>query len=186
MLLARIGAGDLTAFDELYAAHRDWVHRLAWRFSGDAEDALDVLQETFAYLVGKLPTLSLRGRLTSFLYPVVKHLSAAARRKRQRHAGSEHALDDLLAQGQGESGETVAARQRRELLELVRALPEPQREVVLLRYADGLEQAEIATLLAIPVGTVKSRLHHAQRALRADPRLRAVLEQGGPPPAEKT
>ena len=55
-------------------------------------------------------------------------------------------------------------------------LPETHREVVLMRFVDGLSLDEIATALDIPLGTVKSRLHNALNALRADPRVRKYFE----------
>lgn len=160
-LVARARDGDRAAFDELYDAHRDWVYALAWRFTGEAEDAADVLQETFLYLVRKLPGLELTARLTTLLYPVVKHLAADARRRRGRGVEDDEALASAAA----------PAVESDDLADIVRGLPEPQREVVLLRFADGLSVAEVAELLDVPEGTVKSRLHHAVRALREDPRL---------------
>ena len=53
-LIESINAGDVEAFDALYRRHRDWVHRLAWRFTGNHQDALDVLQETFVYLLKRV------------------------------------------------------------------------------------------------------------------------------------
>lgn len=160
-LVERARDGDREAFDELYRTHRDWVHGLAWRFTGVEEDALDVLQETFLYLVRKLPTLELRAKLTTFLYPVVKHLAADARRRRGRLEEDEAALEVV----RDESGASS------DLADLVRGLPAGQRETVLLRFADGLSVEETAAALGVPEGTVKSRLHHALRALREDPRL---------------
>ena len=66
---------------------------------------------------------------------------------------------------------------RADLLGALAGLPEAQREVLLLRYADGLSEVEIAAVLGIPQGTVKSRAHHALRCLRSDPRARAWFEE---------
>ncbi|MBC7968470.1 MAG: sigma-70 family RNA polymerase sigma factor, partial [Fuerstia sp.] len=81
-LVAALNAGDAAAFDVLYFRHRDWVMRLAMRFTGNHEDALDVLQETFAYFARKFPGFELTAALTTFLYPAVRNFSLAARRKR--------------------------------------------------------------------------------------------------------
>ena len=81
-LLEQFAAGDPDAFETLYRRHRDWVHRLAWRFTGNRQDALDVLQETFLYLLRKLPDLRLTASLRTFLYPAIKHLSLNLRRRR--------------------------------------------------------------------------------------------------------
>ena len=72
-LIAACRAGDDRAFERLYYRHRDWIASVARRFCDDHEDALDVLQEVFAYLAREIPTLRLRHELTTFLYPVAKH-----------------------------------------------------------------------------------------------------------------
>jgi DNA-directed RNA polymerase specialized sigma24 family protein len=96
-LVAAINAGDTAAFDALYYRHRDWVVRLAARWTGNDADALDVLQETFAYVVGKFPHLHLTAAMTTFLYPVVCNLSIAARKKRARFVGHDPAFASVWA-----------------------------------------------------------------------------------------
>jgi RNA polymerase sigma-70 factor, ECF subfamily len=166
-LFAAINRGDEAAFAALYLRHRDWVVGLARRCTGDDADALDVLQETFAYLLRKVPHLKLTARITTFLYPVVRNLSIAARRKRGRGATEDEALDLLPAR----EGERHSA-QPGELAAVLSALPAGQREVLLMRFVDDFSLEEIADALRIPVGTVKSRIHNALRALREDGRTR--------------
>lgn len=155
--------GDHAAFEALYLRYRDWVVRLAWRFVRNDADALDVLQETFSYVLGKLPGLRLTARFTTFLFPVVKNLSIAARRKRDRALG-EGPLPE------GAAAATDAGGEREDLAGALSALSEEHRETLLLRFVDDMSQDEIAAALGIPVGTVKSRIHNAIEALRADPR----------------
>jgi len=166
-----VNKGDATAFEELYRHYRDWVFSLAMRFTAEASDAEDVLQESFSYLLSKTPHLHLSGRLTSLLYPVVKHLAAHARKKRARYHGDRDALDGLTAAA------VAGTPSRAELARVLSALPESQREVLLMRAVDEMSLAEIADALEIPVGTVKSRLHHALRTLRADERTRAYFDR---------
>jgi RNA polymerase sigma-70 factor (ECF subfamily) len=161
-LVSAANAGDGSAFDALYHRYKGWVVTLATRFTGDADAALDVLQETFLYLLSKFPGFRLTSRLTTFLYPAVKNLSIAARRKRTRFAGGGPQTLDELPAAQAAAGSS-------ELATVVAKLPEGQQEVVLMRFVDGLSLDEIATALAIPLGTVKSRLHNALSSLRADP-----------------
>ena len=163
-----INAGDLRAFEILYYRHRDWVVRLAARFTGNDADALDVLQETFAYLYRKFPGFELTARLTTFLYPVVKNLSIQARRKRARYA--EEGIE--LAEDRGSVGRGLADE---DLAAALRGLSELHREVVLMRYVDGMSIEEIAVALTVPAGTVKSRLHHAVEAMKRDQTLRRHL-----------
>lgn len=170
LLIEAINDGDARAFETLYHRYRAWVVRLAWRFTGNDADALDVLQETFAYLHRKCPNLTLTARLTTFLYPVVQNLSIQAKRKGARYAGDETALE--RAEGPVDVGRTLADE---DLAIALRRLSELHREVVLMRYVDGMSIEEIAAALTVPEGTVKSRLHNAVEAMRRDEAVRRHL-----------
>ena len=171
-LVADLNDGDATAFDALYYRYRDWVYRLACRLAGNEEDALDVLQETFGYLFGKFPGFVLTARLTTFLYPAVKNLAIAHRRKRQRMTGQE-----LPPELPGKVESEHAERTRSELAAVLSSLPDSHREVLLMRFVDDVSIAEIAAVVGIPEGTVKSRLHNAIAALRQDPRVKNYFGQ---------
>ncbi len=159
-LVAALRAGEAGAFEALYARHRDWVVRLAHRVAGSPDDALDVLQEAFLYLLRKAPELDLRVRFTSFFYPVVRHLALARRRRRAQRRDAEPLVDAApVALGE-------------ELVAALCCLPDEQREAVLLRFVDGLSLQEVAEAQGVPLGTVKSRLHGALAVLRADPAAR--------------
>ncbi len=170
-LIGRMNESDAEAFEALYRRYRDWVHRLAWRFTRNQEDALDVLQETFIYLLKKSPDLRLTASMTTFLYPVVKHLSLNTRRRRPAGTDEESltAIPDP----------TVAGTSRAELAAALGTLPEEHREVVLMRFVDDMSIEEIAGALGIPSGTVKSRLHRALETLRNDPRTQEYFLLSG-------
>src|SRR6185503_10070478 len=89
-LVALANQGDARAFEILYWRHRDWVVNLAFRFTRDRDLALDVLQETFLYLLKKFPGFTLTCQLRSLLYPAVRNLSIAGRRK----AGRLQSIDE--------------------------------------------------------------------------------------------
>lgn len=170
-LVAAINAGSHAAFETLYLRHRDWAVNLAFRFTGDEALALDVMQETFLYLLRKFPGFELRAALRTFLYPAVRNLSLAARRKAGRcqvGEGEEEFLVNLPAPATSPASDD-------DLAAVLETLPKPQREVLLLRFVDGFSLEEIAEALTIPLGTVKSRLHNALKALREDPRTRLLL-----------
>ncbi len=169
-LVADLNGGDESAFDALYFRHRDWVARLAHRFTGNSADALDVLQETFAYLFRKFPGFVLSARMTTFLYPVVKNLSIAARRKSRREINLHQLPEPPPAM------HLAGEDQRGELGIVLGELPAGQREVVLMRFVDDLSLLEIGQALGIPEGTVKSRLHNALQTLRGDPRVRDYFQ----------
>jgi len=156
-LVARANRGDAAAFEELYRRHRDWVVSLAYRFTADRDDAVDVLQDTFSYLFGKFPGFELKSSLRTLLYPVVKHLSLDRKRRQQV---SEPVDPDLIAVDAPEPGSGTA------LARALDELHEGQREVVLLRFVDDMSLEQIAAAVDVPVGTVKSRLHNAIQVLR--------------------
>ncbi len=166
-LIGLANKGDAEAFEALYYRYRDWVYRLAWRFTGNQDQALDVLQETFIYLLKKFPDLKLTARMTTFLYPVVKHLSLAISRGNRRQINSDEFLNELPSPVPKD-----AHGSRSELAAVLAVLPDEQREVILMRFVDDMKIVEIAKALKIPVGTVKSRLHNALQTLRSDRRTR--------------
>ena len=94
-LVAAINSGDAAAFEVLYFRHRDWVAGLAFRFTADNDASLDVLQETFLYLLRKFPGFRLTANLKTFLYPAVRHLAIAARHKAARYQATAAELDQL-------------------------------------------------------------------------------------------
>ncbi len=177
-LVAAANAGSFDAFDELYGLYRRWAFGLALRFTGHTDDADDIVQEAFTYVIGKLPRLELAGRLSTLLYPVIKHAARAARDRRGRHQGEGDAMLESLAGAVTPTAEP-GSREREELTQVLAALPEGQLEVLLMRALDELSLAEIATALDIPVGTVKSRLHLALATLREDARTRSYFEPAG-------
>lgn len=152
-LVARARAGDREAFEGLYARHKEFALSVAWRFLGDEHECLDVLQEAFLYVSRKLPGLELAGRFTTFLYPVVKHIALTKRRGRR-------ATVPLAEEP------AVHAQWPAEVKDVLEALQPLQREILQLRFLDGWGLQEIADLLGIPLGTVKSRLHNAIALLR--------------------
>ena len=171
-LIAEINNGDSGAFETLYLRYRDWVVSLAQRFTGDSDAALDVMQETFLYFLKKFPGFRLTANLKTFLYPAVRNLSIAVRRKAQRYQATEAQLEKIENTA---SEETVVASS--ELAAVLAGLSEEHRETILLRFVDGLSLAEMAEAMEIPLGTVKSRLHIALQTLRNDKRTREFFDK---------
>jgi RNA polymerase sigma-70 factor, ECF subfamily len=162
-LVARANAGDAAAFTALYRAHREWVYGLALRLVRDRDDALDVVQESFDTLFGKFPGFALASSIRAFLYPVVRHTAISTLRKKRRIVPLDAAGMRAEAPALGWDPETPSDFDR-----AIAGLPEEQRLVVRLRFGLDLKLEEIAEALGVPVGTVKSRLHNALQALRAE------------------
>ncbi len=179
-LIAAINAGRTEAFDVLYDRYRDWVLKMAWRFTRNREDALDVLQETFLYLAGRFPGFQLTAAMTTFLYPAVRHLSLAAGRRRRRFDSGGRDVEHLAAETAGDADRT--ADNLETFAAVVAGLQPDHREILCLRFVDGLGPTEIGKRLGVPTGTAKSRLHHALRAVKNSPVARRLLCPDGPPP----
>ncbi len=180
VLLVQLAArGDEAAFAALFHRHKDYVARVASRYTRDHETALDVVQETFGYLARKLPSLVLTAKLTTYLFPIAKNLALSAKRKDRVRL--------RLATGEGSAGDPATpeppSRPDPTCLEaMIESLPEYHREVLLMRFADDMSLLEIAAALDIPEGTVKSRLHLAIKALQQDPKIREMFPDVSRPP----
>ncbi len=167
-LIAALNGGEASAFDGLYYRHRDWVMNLALRFTQKNDLALDVLQETFLYFVKKFPGFNLTCQLSTFLYPVVKNLSLTAVKKIRRTSSLEESLDQGLPEPTMPPDTDVVDE---DLAAVLDSLSDDHREVLTLRFVEGFALGEIAEAMGIPLGTVKSRLHHALNTLRKSPRI---------------
>ncbi len=149
--------GDDEAFEALYLRHRDWAFRMACRLTGSPHLADDVLQDAFCYFLGKFPGFVLRCQLRTFLYPVIRNLSLnRMKRDRRYEAGpqAEAHLEQL-------ADPAAAPLDHNDIFGITGALGADHREILLLRFIDGLSLPEISEMTGIPLGTAKSRLHHA-------------------------
>ncbi|MEO8616623.1 MAG: sigma factor-like helix-turn-helix DNA-binding protein [Luteolibacter sp.] len=167
-LIAAMNTGDEAAFEILYLRYREWVVSLARKFTGCESLANDVLQETFLYFLKKFPGFVLTSQLKTFLYPAVKNhsLNAIGKVKKfQSGTEGQNILDHLVAPScpPGFDGDFEV---------VLSSLSEDHQEILMLRFVDGLSIAEIAEAAGIPLGTAKSRLHHALSRLREDHKTR--------------
>ena len=153
--------GDENAMQTLYLRYREWVYALAWRICGNREDAQDVLQEVFSYFFNKFPGFQLRSQLKTFLYPVVKNTSLNHIRKRKRIVP----LDESFAETIPDSSRAPDL-ELKNLLERLEGLSKTEQELIFLRFFEEFSLVEIAELLHLPLGTVKSRLHRLLARLR--------------------
>ncbi len=160
------------AFEVLYRRHKDYVIRVALRFVPDNDSALDVLQETFSYLLQKFPPsgpgLTLTANLTTLLYPVAKNSAISLLRKAKRFPTSDTLQPDELP--------AATASRCNDIQPLLGELSDERQEVIMLRFVDDMSLQEIASSLQIPVGTVKSRLHLAIKQLRDSPEVKKMLD----------
>ncbi|MFK7789314.1 MAG: RNA polymerase sigma factor [Phycisphaeraceae bacterium] len=173
-LIDAVNQGDADAFASLYHRHHPYAARIAMRYTSDRNLALDAVQDSFVYFYKKFPGFVLTAKLTTFLYPVIKHNALTLKQKARRAQGdtSEEALKAQPAPGSDLGGDHAV----NDLHTLLNNLPEPQREVLVMRFVDGLTVEEIAKALDVPTGTVKTRTHHAIKKLRESPATKKYFD----------
>ena len=174
--------GQTEAFDELVRRYAGELHRYLARYLGDPTLADDVLQNTFLQVHAKCRRLYQDGRpARPWLYAIATHQAVDALRRAGRQAavsldqragaGEETEagaiVDLLIGEEPGPLDELVEAERQRWVRDSVALLPEVLRQTLILAYYQGLKYHEIAEVLGVPLGTVKSRLHGAIARLRA-------------------
>ncbi|OIR08116.1 ECF RNA polymerase sigma-E factor [mine drainage metagenome] len=170
-LVAAARAQEAAAWDELLKAQQLPLYAYVAEFIRDREMAYDIVQETFLAAVRHIGTLREDGRFVSWLFGIahqkcLQHFRTS--RRRLRHFDEDAQVDDDWAdEGAVDSREQLLGRERtEEFFSLLDALPAAQRSTLLLFVLEEFSLEEIATITGVPLGTVKSRLHHAKRALR--------------------
>lgn len=180
-LLAAWRGGDRAALEELLLTVEPRLMSLCFRMCGRPQDARDLCQEALVKIIQGLPSFSGRSRLSTWMIRIAMNVCLTDRRRSRLRImpsldaparGSAAADGATLADSRVQSKEPAASLgvERNEDLSrlaqaLVRIEPE-QRALLILRDAQGLDYADIADVLEIPVGTVKSRLFRARAALR--------------------
>jgi RNA polymerase sigma-70 factor (ECF subfamily) len=162
-LMAAVASGDETALTALIDRYAARVHAYLLRHSNSREDADDLLQETWVRVARSARSFDTARRFRSWIYGIATNLARDLFRRRMTR---ERALRTLAMNPPATSGADSA--DRGELRERIAELPENMRAVLLLRYYEGMSEAEMAEALNIPRGTIKSRLHASLRRLRGE------------------
>ena len=163
-LVAAAQAGDRDALDRLLRRHQDRIYAVCRRMAGNDADALDATQDALIAIVRGLPRFDGRAAFSTWAYRIATNacLDELRRRKRRPDPG----LPDLEAAPRGGApGLDATASDRLDLDAALSALPEDSRAPVVLRDQLGLDYAEIAEVLGIPPGTVRSRISRGRAAL---------------------
>lgn len=181
-LVERHRCGDLQAFDEVYDRFGSMVFSLALRLSGNREEAADLTQEIFLRIYRHLGSFAGRSTLKTWIFRIALN---HCRERLSRHSVITAPLDEegsvgeawLADPARGPEELALAADERRRVASLLAHLPEAFREAVVLRDLEGLSYDEIAEVLAVRVGTVRSRI------ARGREQLRHLLEKEGYEPS---
>jgi RNA polymerase sigma-70 factor (ECF subfamily) len=185
-LVRRWHAGDASAFEGLVRRHERRVFGLVYRMLGNRQEAEDVAQEAFLALHRHGHRFRGDARFSTFVYRVAANAALNRRRTLGRRRAREEALshrqdagDDLPSTPRdpedAASGVEIQARVQAALL----GLPQDLRMAVVLYDIEGQSYGEIAQVLRIPEGTVKSRIHRARTALRERLKAFAHAEDEG-------
>jgi RNA polymerase sigma-70 factor (ECF subfamily) len=188
-LVERCRGGDRTAFDELVRRYQDRIFNLTLRLCGNHDDAAELTQEVFLKAWGSIGRFGSQARFYTWIYRIAVNLAIDLRRRQNRRP--ERPLPTQTRRGQGDSrpaaGDLLisgapgpdARLSESELAAIaakkLAALEIEQRMVIVLRDVEGLDYEQIADILGVPVGTVKSRLYRARMALRES--LKPYLDQ---------
>ncbi len=188
-LLRRYAAGEEEAFQELVSQYKDSVYAFLRRFLSQSDLVDDVFQETFMQLYISRDTFDLSRPLRPWLFTIAANKAKDALRRLQRidsanlggmFDSDEHSIDDVLNTLDCDTrmpyddlvkDETAASVKR-----IISRMPVKLREILILAYFHKFSYAEIAGILHIPVGTVKSRLHTAVGRFAEDWRTAMMCE----------
>lgn len=170
-LVERHRVGDQYAFDEIYARFGEMVYNLALRMSGDAEEASDLTQEVFLRVYRHLGHFEGRSALKTWIFRIALN---HCRERLSRFRPPTQPIRGEVEEGgvtlpdphRGPEELAVAADESRRVGEALACLPEPFREAVVLRDLEGLSYQEIAEVLRVAVGTVRSRIARGREHLR--------------------
>jgi len=175
-LLLRFRRGEAEAFGALLRRYERELFGYLHRYLGNSALAEDVFQNTFLQLYQKSGQYEPGRPVRPWLYTIATHQAIDALRRNGRHQavslemvreessgqGDVNGLVQMLESREANPFDQLSDQEQREKVRgSVELLPEPYRQVVLLAYYQGLKYREIADILEIPVGTVKSRLHAA-------------------------
>jgi len=153
--------GDAAAFAVIVAGTSAQLYRLAVRMTGDRDEADDVLQNAFIRAHRALCERAWdgRGKLETWLYRIVVNTALNARREKQRRL-------QLVDERRAAPPEQETQAELKQLMALVRELPDEQRTALLLKELEGLTAKEIAAVLDCSEGAVEQRLVRARATLR--------------------
>jgi RNA polymerase sigma-70 factor (ECF subfamily) len=187
-LLDRACGGDMDAFSRLVARYQDRILNTCWRMCGNLEDARDLTQEAFLHALRGLGSFDRRAGFYTWLFRIAVNLALSHRRKAVRrpklslHDGEGQFTGDqqgmrLVGRVSDDSPDPASTLSRREreriVMEMLDELDDDHRSVLVLRDIEGFDYQQIADILEVAVGTVKSRIHRARMELRE--RLRPIL-----------
>jgi RNA polymerase sigma-70 factor, ECF subfamily len=163
-LATRAQAGDRAALETLLDRHADRIHAVCRRVVAHPEDALDATQEALIAVARRIGSFDGRAAFTTWIYRVATNAALDELRRRRRRPEPVETVEAFPLAAEGDSFERLV-EQRLDVDAALRALPETFRVAVVLRDLCDLDYAEIATILEVPPGTVRSRIARGRAEL---------------------
>ena len=164
LLVLRCQEGDAGAFDDLIGRWQERLWRHAWRLTGSRDAAWDVMQEAWITVIRDIRGLKDAAAFPTWAYRITSNRCHDWMRRRSRRRRAD---ETYAEQAHRFEDETRGAHQGpADLNEAMSRLPGRDRAILSLRYEEDFAVADIAEILRIPPGTVKSRLHYARERLR--------------------
>jgi len=167
-LIIQIQQGSLDALGIIYDRHNRLVYRTALAICNDQEAASDLLQDAFLRLYRFAGRVDPERPLEPWLYRVTANLSYSWVKRQHRWTRPLEEIAEWFSGGRKQSPQNIVEmdEESNRIQQAIASLPLPQRAVVALYYINDLSLQEIAAILEIPEGTVKSRLHYGRAGLR--------------------
>ena len=169
-LVEAAAGGDPTAFEKLMRMHEGKMYAVALRMCASREDAQDCMQEAMIRAYRAIENFRFQSSFSTWIYRITMNtcLDELRRRKVRQAASLDALLDAGWAPSGGESPEGHAMEQdrKRALEQAIHALPEDMRAAIVLRDIQGYSYDEIADILSVNVGTIKSRISRGREKLR--------------------
>ena len=168
----RLSSGDTEVIAQLVERYQHRLYRYLLRLVSRPSTAEDLFQQTWMRVIERMRHYDPRRSFEGWLFAVAHNLAIDHLRRRQPESLDEplpsgETQSDLTRSGNPGSLELLLSKERaRCVLDAVSELPLAFREVITLRFEEEMKLEEIATVLALPMGTVKTRLHRAMKALR--------------------
>jgi RNA polymerase sigma-70 factor, ECF subfamily len=168
-LVQRAQNGDTQAFGELVLKHQQFVYNLALRGLGNPEDAQDLAQEAFLKAWRGLPSFRKEAQFRTWLYRITVNLCYNRRPQMRKEIGAQD-IDSVVEMADTSKRQVAEQAEfeemRRYLLQKLEDLPRGYRILILLRYQQGLSYDEMAEVMDVPLGTIKTGLFRAHQLLR--------------------
>jgi RNA polymerase sigma-70 factor (ECF subfamily) len=166
VLIEAAKSGDQEAFRHIVERYQGAVYNLAYRMLGTPEEAEDAAQEIFVRIYRQLGRYDPERKFSTWTLAIATNFCIdQLRRRRMQLVPLENIIPWARTRDSGPEGEALSSESRDEMQRLLKRLPEKYRAPLVLRYWEDLSCAEIAEILGVPEGTIKTQIHRARKQL---------------------